>query len=84
LTNVRWVELARTATVPDTAAFIACVSLTTTVPAIERDIKALNTLGGQGTPTIVIDSLMLGPLPDSSILDGIVRRILTRQDRTGI
>jgi protein-disulfide isomerase len=67
---------ARDAGVQDSAAFSRCNDLATPVPAIETDIDAAKAIGGTGTPTIVVNGLMLVGSPDSTHLDEYVRTAL--------
>ncbi len=42
------------------------------VPTIEKDIAAAKALHGRGTPTIIINGLQLGGVPDSISFDRMV------------
>lgn len=62
--------------VPDSAAFARCVDENRTFEAIERDTRAAQALGGSGTPTIIVNGIKLGAVPDSTSFDRLVQRIL--------
>jgi protein-disulfide isomerase len=66
--------------VADIVAFNDCLSRSEPVPAIEADIAAVRELGGRGTPTILINGLLLTSAPDSIELDELVRNALSRVD----
>ena len=68
--------------VPDIAAFHTCNSSSGPIPSIEDDIKAALELGAKGTPTVIVQGLMLSAAPDSVGLDSLVRKALAQ--RVGI
>jgi len=59
--------------VPDTAAFIRCNSTSTTVPAIDVDVAVAKKLKMFGTPSLIINGVLLGITPDSAALDSLIR-----------
>lgn len=69
-------SFARDAGVPDSVAFGACNDGTAPVPVVQRDIAAAGALGGTGTPTLLVNDLMLPGAPDSTRFDQYVRRAL--------
>ena len=71
-----FIDLARMAGVPDSTAFRVCVSRSENVPEIERDIAAAKDLGGIGTPTLLINDLLIRSLPDSAGFFNIIREAL--------
>ncbi len=67
-------EFARESGVKDLKAFEACSHAKGPVPAVDTDSGAARSLGGMGTPTIVINGIRyMGGGPDSTKLDSIVR-----------
>jgi protein-disulfide isomerase len=66
-------QFAKDAGVPDLAAFETCNSSAAPIPSIEADIAAAKAVGGRGTPTILVNGLMLAGLPDSAKLEGYVQ-----------
>jgi protein-disulfide isomerase len=67
-----WSELAVIAGVADTRAFEECVSATTPLPAIGRDLEIADRLGVTGTPAVIVNGVYLGQWPDSSRLDKLI------------
>jgi Na+:H+ antiporter, NhaA family len=66
-------EIARRAGATDLSQFESCFSEKDQVPAIERDVAAGQRLGIKGTPTLLINDLLVtGPL-DSVALERIIR-----------
>jgi protein-disulfide isomerase len=59
----------------DESRFVSCFSGPPS-PAIARDTAAVARLGGRGTPTLLINGVYPGTLPDSSRLDRYVRDAL--------
>jgi protein-disulfide isomerase len=75
---VPWPKLARGAGVEDTALFSRCLGNTATENRVRSDIELGNELGVRGTPTILInDILVAGALPHEA-LDSLVRMELER------
>ena len=66
--------------VPDSAAFTKCVSTPDLVAAIESDVALAKLVGGGGTPTILVEGVVLGSVPDSSALV----RILTQRRQSAV
>ncbi len=71
-------QFAAEAGVPDTIAFAQCATSTMPVPAIDSDIAAARRAGGAGTPTIIINGLLIHDLPDSAGLDSLVRQAIAK------
>jgi protein-disulfide isomerase len=67
---------AREAGVSDSAAFDRCNTTPGSVLAIDADVAAARVIGGHGTPTIVINGLMLAGAPDSLMLERLVNQAL--------
>lgn len=66
--------IAERATMPDLALFEACVTETTKIPAVERDIATANDLGLTGTPMFIVNGMLLGSIPDSLDFEGMLRK----------
>ena len=61
-------DFARDAGVPDLPSFERCIEETGSVAAIERDIAEARRIGGRGTPTLVINGmLMRAPYSDGML-----------------
>lgn len=69
-------SFAKDAGVSDLNAFDHCNASTDTVTAIETDIREVTSLGGQGTPTILVNGMQLKSIPDSGSLDAMIRAAL--------
>ncbi len=67
-----FVDFAIEAGIPDTARFAACNARPGAVSAIDADVAAARRLGGRGTPTLIVNGLLLLGLPDSADLHDIV------------
>jgi len=76
-------EMANESGVSDAKKFAACAGETTPVPAIEADIAEVVKLGGQGTPTVVIDGWLLKSGAAPAMIDSIVASLLSRKDDRG-
>ena len=74
LGRISYRELARRAAVPDLVRFDACISDTTSVARIERDLKAARDTNIPGTPGVIIDgTLMLEKQVSVSDLEQMVK-----------
>ncbi|MGH7665478.1 MAG: DsbA family protein [Gemmatimonadaceae bacterium] len=71
-------EFAREAGITDLDAFDRCANDTVTVAAIERDVAFGTKLGLRGTPTFLIDSLLIGGYMGPERLEQHVRDALDR------
>ncbi len=69
-------SFARDAGVPDSTAFAACDFKLGPVAVVERDIAAVEALGGTGTPTLLVNDLVLPGAADSARFDQYVRSAL--------
>ncbi len=72
---------ARRAGVRNIAEFHRCDTATKRIPAIEADLARAERVGGPGTPTIVVNGVRLGGLPDSGTLLSRLRRSLPEPAR---
>jgi len=70
------VELAEREEVPDLSAFETCLAEERPRERIEADIAAVRELGGRGTPTVVVNGILLGAVPDSATLDRMVQEAI--------
>lgn len=66
-------EFADEAGVPDLEAFVRCISDSDRVGAIERDIRAVQDIGGTGTPTVIVNGWLLKGGVGPALLDSIAR-----------
>lgn len=64
-------EMASEADVPDLHLFETCANNTEPVPSIEADIAKAIELGGNGTPTLVVNGLLMRGRIRSALLDSI-------------
>ncbi|HEU4990430.1 MAG TPA: thioredoxin domain-containing protein [Gemmatimonadaceae bacterium] len=62
------------AEVPDLATFKACNDDSRPVKRIDADIAAALQVGGQGTPTVIVNGVRLASIPDSAALALRLRR----------
>jgi protein-disulfide isomerase len=67
-----WTGLARLSGVADLQRFADCVASLDPVPSIDRDIADATLLRAPGTPTILVNGLMLRSVPDSAALDEFI------------
>lgn len=74
-------EFARRAGIADLEDFERCVADTTKVLRIADDIAAVRKLGGHGTPTVIVNGVMLGHVPDSARLESIWKASMARADQ---
>jgi protein-disulfide isomerase len=63
-----FVQIAEAAGVGDIDSFEACLGSEHPVDRIEQDIAVVKDLGGLGTPTIIVNGLLLANTPDSTEL----------------
>jgi protein-disulfide isomerase len=72
----RW--LAGQAGVADLDAFDRCAKSTARVSAIEADLAEVRRIGGQGTPTLVVNGMLIRPPYSPAALSGHIQAALTR------
>lgn len=65
---------------PDLQVFGTCLDDLDPVPAIERDVAAVEGIGGTGTPTILVNGLLLGSPADSLTLTTLVRAAIAGEE----
>jgi protein-disulfide isomerase len=75
-----FVRMASEAGVNDIATFEACVWDETPVQQIQTDIAAAEALGGRGTPTIIVNGMMLGSARDSLAIEGMILKVVRAAD----
>lgn len=73
---VPWTKLAEAAGVPDTAAFSRCLESARFEAQVRADQRRGQELGVNGTPTLVVDSLMITGAPSRSRLRALLQRLL--------
>lgn len=66
-------RFARIAGVPDLAAFTRCLSDAEAAARVSRDRRAAIAVGAAGTPTFIVNGVVLGAPLDAARLDSIVR-----------
>ena len=66
-------EMAKRAGIHNPAAFDACTRIDGKLPAVEKDVAAAKALGARGTPTIVMNGIMLGRPPSMESLEALVK-----------
>jgi protein-disulfide isomerase len=71
-------RFATAAEVPDSEAFHECLGETAPIPAIEADIAAARSLGARGTPTVIVNSRVMSPVPDSVTMAERIREGIRR------
>ncbi len=71
-----FVEYATKIELADTATFSRCLASTAISTSIDADMTDANRIEAKGTPTVVIDGVVLGAVPDSAALSQRIRRIL--------
>lgn len=76
---VPWTKLAESAGVPDTAAFSRCLESARFEAQVRADQERGQKLGITGTPTLVLDSLVITGAPPRSRLMPLVRGLLHRK-----
>jgi protein-disulfide isomerase len=76
---VPWTKLAEGAGVPDTAAFSRCLESARFEARVRADQERGQKLGITGTPTLVLDSLVITGAPPRSRLMPLVRGLLHRK-----
>ena len=72
----RFTRIAAEIGIPDSIGFETCVDDLAPVAEIERDVKAVKELGGTGTPTILVNDILLGSVADSLTLIDLVEAAL--------
>ena len=71
-----FVQVAKESGVPDIAAFAACAADTNRVESIERDMKAVLSIGGAGTPTLVLNGWQFVGGAGFTKLDSVANSLL--------
>ena len=72
----RFASIATEIGIPDSVRFETCVDDLAPVAEIERDVEAVKELGGTGTPTILVNDILLGSVADSLTLINLVEAAL--------
>lgn len=68
-------NLATEADINDLEAFEECSLRTEPLTSIHQDVAAVREIGGTGTPTIVVNGLLLNSVPDSLTLSALVAEL---------
>ena len=74
---ISFAEFAGRAHVPDLPRFTRCNSSSALVPVIEADVAEALRLGGPGTPTVIVNGVRLGGVPDSAELASRLARAVS-------
>jgi protein-disulfide isomerase len=74
--NLRWVDLAALADVPDTAAFADCMTKRTHLSKVERDERVALSLDTRGTPTILLNGTLYVTPPSLDRLEADIRMVI--------
>lgn len=67
-----FIDFAEDAGVSDVKAFTTCLDSDEAVPAIEEDIAAVMAVGGTGTPTLLVNNVLVPGIRDSTFLEELV------------
>lgn len=67
LDNEDFTRIAQNIGLPDLAGFERCISDTGPVPEIEKDIAAATAMDAAGTPTFVVNGLVLGNVTPTTV-----------------
>lgn len=71
-------EFAREAGVPDLPGFTDCASRSTDIPAMDADVVEADSLHAVGTPTSIVNGVMLGGVPDALSFDRMIHDALRK------
>jgi protein-disulfide isomerase len=74
-------KFARAAGVADMLSFTACSGSEMPVERIEADIAAAKALGSQGTPTIIVNGVLMAHTPSAAELEVFIEDALRTQSR---
>jgi len=74
LDSVSFARLAVEAGVPDTARFVSCTRDTLSARIVQSDVDTAKRIGARGTPTLIIDGLMLASMPTPDSLEKLIDR----------
>jgi protein-disulfide isomerase len=72
-----WSQYATEASVPDLAAFEACIGRTAEIPRVESGKQLATNLGVRGTPTVIVNGWQLAQPPTLEALDRMVNAVLS-------
>lgn len=74
-----FVSFAKESGIQDTESFVRCNSAVGKVPRIETDAALAEQIGGTGTPTVIVEGMILGFVPDSQTMDSVIQAALARR-----
>lgn len=69
---ISFAELAERAGVGDMQSFESCTRSSRSVPAIDSGTAAARSLGARGTPTLIVNGVLLSSVPDSTELESLI------------
>lgn len=72
LDSVSFAGLALTAGIRDTVRFASCMRDTASAKVIQADVDAAKRIGARGTPTLVINGVMLASMPAPDSLEALI------------
>lgn len=72
-------EFAAAAGVKNLSGFTACTKSTAPLPVVVEDIAASKALGIRGTPTFIVNGEMLVGVPDTLVLERLIKTALAKQ-----
>ena len=74
LGSKQWRTIAHAAEIPAVDAFVECMADSTVMVAVGEDLRKGHRLGVRGTPTLVVDDLVIEGNPPPRILRSILDR----------
>ena len=80
---IPFARIAVLAGVADSQRFAKCNSRSEPVDQIEVDMRAAKALGGAGTPTILVNDMLLPGAPSEATLDSLIRKTLAAKAAAG-
>lgn len=69
--NREFERMARDAGIPDLATYQRCIEGRNPVPSIQRDLRVGRKIGVSGTPTLVLNGVMLGTVDSVGLADAV-------------
>jgi protein-disulfide isomerase len=81
LLEIRMDSLARLAGVGDIPRYLRCISSRDTLPIVAAGIAAARNLGLRGTPSLIVDGVLLASLPPAERLTEYFQRVMNRPVR---
>lgn len=79
-----WTSFARQAGITDTTAFIKCTASDEAAAIIARDSAAGEELDVRGTPTFLVNEVLVPGFPGKPIMDSVVLSVLMRAKESAV